>query len=353
MGENRFKDNKLLGSAVLIGTLFILGVSILVIGEIGVRMTNPQPIMPRYVTDAPYDVRMNMPDTKYQHKTPDYKVKFDVNSEGMRDSREFQYQKPENTTRIVVIGDSFTMGYGVNRTDLFTSVLERGLKYKERDVQVINLGVSGFGTAEELVTLKNKGLKYNPDLVIMAYYKNDKQNNIASGLYELKEGNLKRSNEAYMPKIELRNFLYSLPPYRYAAENSQLLYVARSKASSIIYKNILRKRSKDSSEEESSSNSEYREELTGKLIEKSYNITRDEGAEFLLVNIPDRDLETEPPLNHTSSNTDIKYFNSAETLRKAPEDQLLYWKKSQGHWTPYAQRKVGEDLIKRTEKILD
>lgn len=94
--------------------LALLAVSILVafgIGETVVRVWFPQPMLPRYVTDAPYGVRMNMPNMSYWHTSPDYHVHFQTNSHGIRSNREISYEKPPGVFRILGLGDSFTLGY--------------------------------------------------------------------------------------------------------------------------------------------------------------------------------------------------------------------------------------------------
>ena len=108
-----------------------------------------------------------------------------INSRGLRD-REYPYEKPSNTKRILVLGDSFTWGYGVGDQDIFTEDLERRLAEADGDWEVINAGVSGWGTDQEYLFLKTEGLKYSPDIVILAFYlRNDPINNTGDVQYGL------------------------------------------------------------------------------------------------------------------------------------------------------------------------
>lgn len=92
-----------------------------------------------------------------------------INSKGLRD-REHEFEKPEGISRVVVLGDSITFGYGgVERSELFTEILEERLA----DVEFINLGVPGFSTDQEYHYLKEHGLKYDPDLVLLCMYQDD------------------------------------------------------------------------------------------------------------------------------------------------------------------------------------
>jgi hypothetical protein len=74
------------------------------------------------------------------------------NSHGYR-APEHAYAKPIGTQRVVVLGDSFTDGSEVGDDELFTRKLEQALP----GVEVVNLGVYGYQTAQELVTLEDRG----------------------------------------------------------------------------------------------------------------------------------------------------------------------------------------------------
>jgi lysophospholipase L1-like esterase len=91
------------------------------------------------------------------------------NSQGYRD-REHAVAKPAGTYRIVVLGDSIAAGLHVERNeDIFPPVLERLLDGRGLHAEVINLAVSGYNTQQEVETLIEKGLRYHPDLVLVAY----------------------------------------------------------------------------------------------------------------------------------------------------------------------------------------
>lgn len=97
-----------------------------------------------------------------------------VNSEGLRD-REHTKAKPPNTLRVAVLGDSFTEAIHVPVEQTFWSKLERNLGNCQavkgrKNVEVINFGVQGYGTAQELMMLRKKVWDYSPDIVILAFF---------------------------------------------------------------------------------------------------------------------------------------------------------------------------------------
>lgn len=127
----------------------------------------------------------------------DTKSEFDVpvkiNSHGLRD-REFAYEKPPGTYRILVLGDSQTFGFGVHAEESYPKVLERILRKEARQpVEVINTGVPGSGTAHQLFFLEHQGWKYQPDLVVVGYFFNDITNNSLCQLYAVRDGRLTRN----------------------------------------------------------------------------------------------------------------------------------------------------------------
>jgi lysophospholipase L1-like esterase len=88
---------------------------------------------------------------------------------GYRD-RDHAVAKPAGVYRIVVLGDSIAAGLHVERNeDIFPPILERLLGQQGRRAEVINLAVSGYNTQQEVETLREKGLQYHPDLVLVAY----------------------------------------------------------------------------------------------------------------------------------------------------------------------------------------
>ncbi|MEN8161450.1 MAG: SGNH/GDSL hydrolase family protein, partial [Myxococcota bacterium] len=95
------------------------------------------------------------------------------NSLGFRD-REHDRRKPDGVYRILALGDSVTQGLMVARSELlYTSVLEQALRERGLPVEVLNLGVAGYNTQQEVATLIEKGLAFAPDLVLLQTSNND------------------------------------------------------------------------------------------------------------------------------------------------------------------------------------
>jgi|ERR1043166_3230602 hypothetical protein len=99
-----------------------------------------------------------------------------INSDGLHD-QEHALAKPDGTFRMAIVGDSYCEALSVSREEAFWTVMARKLEecgaFAGRKVEVINFGVSGYGTAQELLTLREQVWKYSPDIVLLAVTTNN------------------------------------------------------------------------------------------------------------------------------------------------------------------------------------
>jgi len=100
-------------------------------------------------------------------------VNYKVNSQGLRDY-EYALEKPEGVYRIAVIGDSITWGEGVGEEDTYPKIIEREMnKNRKKKIEVLRFGILGIGMRQYFSILKEKVLKYSPDVVVLGYCLND------------------------------------------------------------------------------------------------------------------------------------------------------------------------------------
>jgi hypothetical protein len=93
-----------------------------------------------------------------------------INSFGFRDY-EYSLDKSNNTFRIISLGDSNTFGHGVELNQSYSKVLETMLNQGNDNwkYEVFNFGVPGYNVVQKIETLKRKGLRFNPDLILVQY----------------------------------------------------------------------------------------------------------------------------------------------------------------------------------------
>jgi hypothetical protein len=96
-----------------------------------------------------------------------------INSDGLRD-QEHSLSKPGGVVRIAVLGDSMAAALEVPMEQTFWKRMEKQLAgcpaIEGQGVEVINFGVGGFATSHALLMLRKKALRYDPDVVLLAFF---------------------------------------------------------------------------------------------------------------------------------------------------------------------------------------
>ena len=92
----------------------------------------------------------------------------------------------EAKTRVVILGDSLTEGYGVAREQAYPALVQKSLTAAGKDVEIINGGSSGSTSASAPSRMKWY-LKSKPQIVVLALGANDALRGF-SGLMTIKVG---------------------------------------------------------------------------------------------------------------------------------------------------------------------
>lgn len=102
-------------------------------------------------------------------------IPFSVSAQGFR-SPAVEIPKPAGARRVLVLGDSVAWGAGVREEETFSRQLEAMLRGELAcPVDVVNAGVSGYGSIEELDVLQHEGIAFEPDVLIVYHVENDNQ----------------------------------------------------------------------------------------------------------------------------------------------------------------------------------
>lgn len=108
-----------------------------------------------------------------------------ANSRGLRD-HEVALEKPPNTRRLLVLGDSFTVGVNVEMEDAYPQVLERVMNESaDTRVEVINAAVGGFSPFQYAQTFEHYGADYSPDAVIVGFFVGNDTYDLAQSVEQL------------------------------------------------------------------------------------------------------------------------------------------------------------------------
>ncbi len=109
--------------------------------------------------------------TKYSFPNSDFTMEVKTNSLGLRDN-EYDFSRSD-VEKILLLGDSFVFGHGVNIEDHFDTKLEDLLSQSGENFKVINAGVNGWGTLQEITYAKDHFELFNPDIIVITFCGND------------------------------------------------------------------------------------------------------------------------------------------------------------------------------------
>ena len=119
----------------------------------------------RYLYTMPYDYEDTL--TVQLYKDEAFEMPVSISSQGLRDR---EYNPPrDNEFRIVLVGDSFTFGWGVSAENTLASMLEERLAQRDlgQEISVVNCGLGGYGPWQEYGLLCERGFPLRPSLVML------------------------------------------------------------------------------------------------------------------------------------------------------------------------------------------
>ena len=265
------------------------------------------------------------------HDTEIYEGKvLSTNSRGLRGSREYTYEKPDGVIRIVVIGDSFTFGHEVADDETFSHYLAEMLP----GIEVLNLGVHGYGHGQMLLYLKEEGVKYDPDVVLLGYIDQDVERNIlgfrdfAKPRYELVSGELRLTGvPVASPEETLRR-----EPFR-----SKLLDLFSIFRTRFLW--------------QSGRTAKYQDELTLAILDEIAETTRSIGATPAFAHLPTYHAIDKPDLNMTRSEQWFFQYCRRRGIQSMylrhqflPKLQAGAEFKTWGHWGPLEHLTAAESM---------
>jgi hypothetical protein len=291
-GKPRLWRRRLLRLALVFVSLLVA----CLLGELLVRwrFAGTLVLYPRYHTAADYGafrLRTIRPNSRFHHTSRDGRWEFRTNGAGFRNDRDFPHAKPPGSVRVLCLGDSHTQGYEVRQEATFASVIERRLAARGLKAEVLNAGVSGFGTAEQLAFLETEGIRYQPDVVVVGFFANDYEDNLKSGLFTLDDdGALRVAKTEHLPGVSIQDRLYALPFTKWLGENSYAYALAFNTVWD-FYKHRLAARARAEVVEESAvatpgRRTDHEVRLADALLARLCAFARERGVRTIVLDIP-------------------------------------------------------------------
>jgi hypothetical protein len=347
----------------------LIAVYIVAAAEFYLHFAAPQPKTPRFVIAGPHGLRANEPGRTYRHRTAEYTVDLRINNQGMRADTNIAIEKAPGVQRILILGDSFGIGYGANLEDTFLSIMAHELEASGRKVELVNLSVSGLGPAEQLLLLQKEGLQYSPDLIIQCWNITDIADNVRSQLFALENGELVARNEEYLPATRTQQMMSELWLFRQLSSHSELFGLTRERAGETVKKLLAMSRGRKAVAAEKAENGDktpenganaglsYSKRLAVALLKEIEATGESVGAPLLILDIPshwkriryrstfpygpdgdDYGFEICGPVHQFSTMT-------ADAL-KGEAGKKLYWEHSRGHFAPLGNELVGKGMAR-------
>jgi hypothetical protein len=177
-----------------------------------------------------------------------------INSDGFR-GPEYLVPKAKNAFRIIMLGDSETFSYMLAQKDALANQLEALLNKNSSSLyyEVLNFGVEGYNTLQELEQLKTKGLKYHPDLIILNYCLNDPEPGeyyfnktflmrhtalVRYFTYRIKKAMIKRERKKLKLRNEVDHYFYLHQPKYFMHVKEAILEmadIAKSRGGKLVF----------------------------------------------------------------------------------------------------------------------
>jgi hypothetical protein len=251
----------------------------------------------------------------------------------VRGTREFSYERQPGLKRVVVLGDSFTYGEDVSDEETYCAVLAE----QSPGLEVINLGVHGYGVDQMLLYLKEEGLKYRPDVIVVGFpYLDVARDRLAFRDYA-KPRFLLRGGQ-----LELNNSPVP-PPEQILAEE-----IYRSKTLDLL--SLLSTRLHDAAARDAEAR-----ELTAAILQEIESLAKSVGAQPVFVYLPvlNELADTAPAespkerfLSELARQRHIPCLQLRPTFIKSGETLT-----TRGHWTPVEHRLAGAALHDKLREL--
>jgi lysophospholipase L1-like esterase len=160
--------NRLANAAVLLGSLLLMELTLRVWDPIGLHyLSDVRRYAATRVPSADF-WSLHGPGTSVTVRGIDYRF----NARGLRGG-EVAVPKPAGRTRVMILGDSVVLGWGVEEDSLFIDRLQRRIDPTAERIELIGAGCGEWNTRNEWEWLRTRGFDLEPDAVLLVVVNND------------------------------------------------------------------------------------------------------------------------------------------------------------------------------------
>ena len=273
--------------------------------ELIVRATqrNTMVLFPRFHSAAsygPYTIRSMRPNTTFTHTSMDGVWQFAINEKGLRSPPGRDYSKQDGVLRVVCVGDSHTAGFEVDQRKTYASVIELHLSAKGISAEVINAGISGFGTGEALVYIENEAVNYQPDAIVLGFFANDYDDNLKSDLFRVVGTELVTNKTVHIPGVQILDRINQFGLIRWLSQHSYAYSFVFNAVWDMKKRALLTEAERTTQTERAIPEAgadellgEHKSALAKALLARIDDFCASNKIQFIILDIPQLDLETQ------------------------------------------------------------
>ena len=279
-----------------------------------------------------------------------------INEAGVRGLTPITTPKPDGTFRLICLGDSFTMGYGVGDEETFPALLEK----QHASLETVNMGQGGYSIGQCYLWYRRQAEVLNADAVVLSIIVADLKrlgiertvNGYATPGFTLVEGEggVDVTNVPVPPKLEVGTALVERRRrWEFLTEQSGLVRAVSSLTGDWIIREP----------------DELETYAVGfEIIRELKRYCADRGEQFILVLLPTLQEYEDPglqgiyqavsdSLGDVASESSIPYLDLSSAFLKWGDLQALFLEEEFHHYSPQGNALVADELNRRLSQALE
>jgi hypothetical protein len=148
------------------------------------KMWRPDPV-------HAHGLQRNVRDAVVHGISGEFAFRFSTNRQGLRLDYDVEIPKPPGKDRVVLVGDSFTFGYGVEQNETFATRWQERIDPRRERIELVNAGfASGFTLDTHYVFLREVGIALSPDRTVVGICLSNDLDDLGKTKWRISDGTL-------------------------------------------------------------------------------------------------------------------------------------------------------------------
>jgi len=270
-----------------------------------------------------------------------------TNARGLRATTEYRREVPDGRYRVLCVGDSFTLGYGVDDAGTYEAELERA----EPRLQAVNMGQGGYGVDQAYLWYERDGAELDHDLVLFVFIATDFDRMLTSRFGGRLEKPVLRVEDGEL-------VAHNVPvPESASAGSGRLARLRKNLAFFDLLHRMTRPNRAADAQKIAGSALPYRE--VGEAVLRDVKRLADErgaNAAFAMLPLKDRlagrPTEVSAWVAGVAQELGVPFVDLTPTLDAVPKAERELYYQADGHFNALGNRLVAEALLERLRELV-